>query len=251
MDSTHDPLLARLAGLATDAPDGLLGRIAARWTRAPSPVGELLVAFTDEGIVYARLEGEDFAASFRERFARPLLPAPRPPAGLLPALRSGRSSGLRFDLRDADDFQRDVLRAALTVPRGQVRPYSWIARLVGRPEAAREVASTLERNPVPVLIPCHRVVRADGAAGGHAFGRAAKEALLRAENVDLGEVRSLAEAGVLYLGSDTTGIVCFPTCHNARRITSAHRHGFHSVAQAERAGYRTCLHCRPGLAEAG
>ncbi|MCW2916039.1 MAG: cysteine methyltransferase [Actinomycetia bacterium] len=64
-------------------------------------------------------------------------------------------------------------------------------------------------------------------------------------------MRELAGGNVFYLGSDTTGIVCFPTCRNARRITPEHRHGFRSVTQAEAAGYRPCLHCRPGLAEIG
>ncbi|MFF5205573.1 methylated-DNA--[protein]-cysteine S-methyltransferase [Streptosporangium sp. NPDC000396] len=246
MGSNHDPLLAGLAALATDAPAGLLDRIAARWVRVPGPVGELLVAFTDQGIAYVRAGEEDFASSFRQRFARPLLPSDRPPAGLLPALRSGRTAGLRFDLRGMSEFQQAVLRAAQAIPRGQVRPYSWIARLIGHPDAVRAVGSALGRNPVPVLIPCHRVIRADGAAGGYVFGTETKEALLNAEGVPLGEVRELARENVFYLGSDTTGIVCFPTCHNARRITSAHRHGFRSLPQAEAAGYRPCLHCRPG-----
>jgi O-6-methylguanine DNA methyltransferase len=250
-NSDHDPLLAGLAALATDAPAGLLDRVAARWVRVPGPIGELFVAFTDHGIAYVRLNQEGLAASFRERFARPLLPADRPPAGLLPALRSGKAAGLRFDLRGLSEFQQEVLRAAQTIPKGQVRPYAWIARQIGRPKAVRAVGSALGRNPVPVLIPCHRVTRSDGAIGDYAFGSDTKESLLRGEEVDLDEVRELAGGNVFYLGSDTTGIVCFPTCHNARRITPEHRHGFRSVTQAEAAGYRPCLHCRPGLAEIG
>jgi O-6-methylguanine DNA methyltransferase len=250
MNFEHDPLLAGLAALATDAPAGLLDRVAARWVRVPGPIGELFVAFTDHGIAYVQLDEEgSAAASFRERFARPLLPADRPPAELLPALRTGRATGLRFDLRGMSEFQQDVLRAAQTIPRGQVRPYAWIARQIGRPKAVRAVGSALGHNPVPVLIPCHRVTRSDGAIGDYVFGTAAKESLLRTEDIDLDEVKELAKEHVFYLGSDTTGIVCFPTCHNARRITPAHRHGFRSVTQAEAAGYRPCLHCQPGLAE--
>ena len=258
-NSDHDPLLTGLAGLATAAPAGLLDQVVARWVRVPGPIGDLSVAFTDHGIAYVRItdhqdiEGHgaddraDFADSFRRRFARPLLPADRPPAGLLPALRSGKTTGLRFDLRGLTGFQADVLRAARTIPKGQVRPYAWIAREIGRPKAVRAVGSALAHNPVPILIPCHRVTRSDGSGGEYVFGSAAKERLLREENVDLDEIRSLARQDIFYIGSDTTGVVCFPTCHNVRRITPRHRHGFRAVAAAEAAGYRPCQSCRPGL----
>ncbi|MFG1709119.1 methylated-DNA--[protein]-cysteine S-methyltransferase [Nonomuraea sp. M3C6] len=241
---TQDPLLTGLAALAADAPDGLLDRIAARWVRVPGPIGELRVAFTDQGVAYVHT-GDGFAAAFRKRFGRPLLPAARPPAGLLPALRTGRSSGVRLDLRGLSEFQRDVLNAARTIPRGEVRPYAWIAARIGRPKAVRAVGTALARNPVPLLIPCHRVTRSDGVVGDYVFGSAAKERLLLAEGADLGRVRELAGERVFYLASDTTGVVCFPTCHNARRITPGHRHGFRSIAQARAAGYRPCRTCRP------
>jgi O-6-methylguanine DNA methyltransferase len=245
MTDNHDPLLTGLAALSADPPAGLLDRVAARWVRVPGPVGELTVAFTDHGIAYVRMDGEDFAGSFRARFARPLLPADRPPAGLLPALRTGKTARLRFDLRGLTEFQRDVLHAAQTIPRGQVRPYSWIAGQIGRPKAVRAVGSALGNNPVPVLIPCHRITRSDGVVGDYVFGPATKETLLRAEDVDLDGLRALARRQVFYLGSDTTGVVCFPTCQNARRITPEHRHGFRSLTAAAAAGYRPCQVCRP------
>ncbi|MFC4118431.1 methylated-DNA--[protein]-cysteine S-methyltransferase [Nonomuraea zeae] len=241
---TQDPLITGLAALTADPPDALLDRIAARWVSVPAPIGELRVAFTDQGVAYVHA-GEGFAQAFRKRFGRPLLAADRPPAGLLPALRTGRASGLRLDLRGLSDFHRDVLNAARTIPRGEVRPYSWIAAQIGRPTAVRAVGTALGRNPVPLLIPCHRVTRSDGVAGDYVFGPAAKERLLLAEGVDLDRVRELAGERVFYLASDTTGVVCFPTCHNARRITPRHRHGFRSIAQARAAGYRPCRTCRP------
>ncbi|MFC7590342.1 methylated-DNA--[protein]-cysteine S-methyltransferase [Nonomuraea antimicrobica] len=198
-----------------------------------------------------RARGEGFAETFRKRFARPLLPAVRPPAGLLPALRTGRLSGVRLDLRGASGFQREVLEVVRTIPRGEVRPYSWIAARVGRPKAVRAVGTALARNPVPLLIPCHRVTRSDGVPGDYVFGPSAKERLLLAEGVDLDRVRELAGRRVFYLASDTTGVVCFPTCHNARRITPAHRHGFRDLAQARAAGYRPCRTCRPAYEQAG
>lgn len=250
----HDVLTTELAALATDAPAGLLDRVAARWVRVPGPLGDLYVASTDQGIAYVRTDeavhGEEaiFAASFRKRFARPLLPATRPPAGLAPALRTGKTGSLRFDLRGSTDFEKAVLLSALTIPRGQIRPYSWIARQIGRPRAVRAVGSALARNPVPVLIPCHRVTRSDGTIGDYIFGSQVKQSLLHAEQVNLDEVRELARAGIYYIGSDNTGIVCFPSCPHGRRITTAHRHGFRTMDAATAAGYRPCLYCRPAAA---
>jgi O-6-methylguanine DNA methyltransferase len=238
-----------LTHLAVDAPAGLFDRIAARWVRVPGPTGDLYVATTDHGIAYVRTEaslaGAGFAASFAERFGRPLLPAERPPTGLLPALRTGRTGTLRFDLRGLPDFARDVLQATAQIPAGQVRTYAWLAEHIGRPRAVRAVGSALGRNPVPVLIGCHRVVRSDGAIGDYVFGPDAKRRLLQAEGVDLAEVRSLGRRGVHYLASDTTGVVCFASCPDARRITAAHRHGFPTIEAATDAGYRPCQHCRP------
>ncbi|WP_245667896.1 methylated-DNA--[protein]-cysteine S-methyltransferase [Actinomadura macra] len=246
-----DPLVDGLAGLVADAPDGLLDRIAARRVHVPGPLEDLQVAFTDHGIAYLRagMDEPAFTAAFRARFARPLLPAARPPAGLVPALRTGRLAGLRLDLRGLSDFEAAVLRAAAAIPRGQTRPYAWVARQAGRPKAVRAVGSALGRNPVPLLIPCHRVTRSDGAVGGYVFGAAAKERLLRAEDVDLEELAGLAARGVHLIGSDSTGIVCYPTCADARRITPAHRQGFRDLTAARAAGYRPCLHCRPGQPE--
>jgi O-6-methylguanine DNA methyltransferase len=245
----HDPLTDGLAGLAVDAPAGLLDRVAARWVRVDAPIGDVYVASTDHGVAYLRTGAgaEDFAASFRRRFGRPLLPADRPPAGLLPALRTGRPGDLRLDLRGLSAFESDVLHAAMTIPAGETRPYSWVAREIGRPRAVRAVGTALGHNPVPLLIPCHRVIRADGAIGQYVFGAPAKEVLLRGENVNVDEVRALAAGNVHFVGVDTTGVVCLPTCHNARRVAEAHRHGFRSVERAVAAGYQPCQDCRPAV----
>ncbi|MGH3673929.1 MAG: methylated-DNA--[protein]-cysteine S-methyltransferase [Pseudonocardiaceae bacterium] len=250
-----DPLLAALTRLATDPPADLLDRVVTRWITVPCSVGDLFVAFTDRGISYVRLAGaaesvEELLESYRSRFGRPLRRINRPPAGIMPALRTGRSRSLEFDLRGASDFEREVLRAAQEIPLGQTRPYAWVAREIGRPGAVRAVGSALGHNPVPVLIPCHRVTRSDGLSGDYVFGAQTKEALLRAEKVNLDEVRELARARIFYLGSDTTGIVCFPTCHHARRISPKHRRGFRTAGQAADAGYRPCRACRPGVVPA-
>lgn len=244
-------LPAALAGLADAAPSGLDDRVFTRWAIAPSRIGEVRVAFTTAGAQFVRpvadLDDDAFVAAYRLRFARPLRPVGRVPAGVGPSLRGRADARPALDLEAGTAFERDVLAATRRIPPGQVRPYGWVAREAGRPGAVRAAGSVLARNPVPLLVPCHRVVRADGALGAYLFGTGRKAELLRAEGADLDRIAALARAGVHYLASDTTGIVCFPTCRDARRITPAHRHGFASVADARSAGYRPCRTCRPAV----
>lgn len=246
-----DSVTGALAGLTAPAAPGLADRIFGSWLTAPSRLGTAFVAFTGAGVQFVRSaesvrgDAAAFAEAYRDRFGRPLRPADRAPAGLLAALRGTPVASPRLDLRGLSDFERDVLTATGHIPAGQTRPYGWVAREAGRPRAVRAVGSVLARNPVPLLVPCHRVVRADGLLGDYMFGPGHKEQLLRAEQVNIDEVATLARRGVHFLASDTTGVVCFPTCHNARRITAAHRHGFRAIGAAVAAGYRPCKHCRP------
>ena len=76
----------------------------------------------------------------------------------------------RLDLSGLTAFQRDVYRAARSIPPGEVRTYGEIARAIGRPRAARAVGSALGRNPIPLLIPCHRVVSSSDLGGFSAPG---------------------------------------------------------------------------------
>jgi O-6-methylguanine DNA methyltransferase len=86
-----------------------------------------------------------------------------------------------FDLDGVSNFTRRVLGAVQRIPRGETRSYEWLALNVGMPRAARAVGNALSANPLPLLIPCHRVVHADGSLGGYAFGSAMKQRLLRQE----------------------------------------------------------------------
>jgi O-6-methylguanine DNA methyltransferase len=246
-----DPVVAALGALRHTAPPALDDKLFAGWLTAPSRIGEVFVAFTPDGVQFVRStdsldrDPAAFAQAYRLRFGRPLRTADRAPAGLLPVLRGRRGPAPALDLSGLSAFERDVLAVTCTIPTGETRPYGWVAHEAGNPRAIRAAASVLARNPVPLLVPCHRVVRADGAIGRYLFGARHKETLLRGENTNLDDVTALARRGVHYLGSDTTGIVCFPTCHHARRITPAHRAGFATVADAVAAGYRPCRSCRP------
>ncbi len=97
------------------------------------------------------------------------------------ALESGVQEGLRFDLRGLSVFQQSVLEACATIPVGAVRPYGWIADELNKPGATRAVGTALAKNPIPLLIPCHRVVKSDGSIGNYAFGPEMKRDLLISE----------------------------------------------------------------------
>ncbi|HSF32297.1 MAG TPA: methylated-DNA--[protein]-cysteine S-methyltransferase [Candidatus Tectomicrobia bacterium] len=219
-----------------------------------TPIGRLFVAYTKHGVsAVMRAPSEaDFERQYRLRFGRQPRRTAEPPATLMRRLHrrvnGAKYSSPRLDLRHLSDFERAVLLKVLQIPRGEVRPYAWVAREIGSPKAVRAVGSALRRNPIPLVIPCHRVVRSDGSAGEYVFGSEAKRALLVAEGVDVEALDKLARSGTRYNGSDTTQVYCFPTCRNARRITERHRVSFGSVGEATAAGYRPCMVCRPARA---
>lgn len=86
------------------------------------------------------------------------------------------------DLEGCTDFQRDVWEAATSIPYGQLRNYKWIANRIGRPLASRAVGRALGSNRLPIVIPCHRVVRSDGGLGGYLGGLQMKEKLIKLES---------------------------------------------------------------------
>lgn len=96
-------------------------------------------------------------------------------------------AGLRtiFDLPLAPlgtPFQMEVWRAAQAIPYGETRSYAELAAMIGRPSAARAVGNALKRNPIAILIPCHRIVPSNGSLGGYAWGKEKKEVLLALEH---------------------------------------------------------------------
>jgi methylated-DNA-[protein]-cysteine S-methyltransferase len=87
----------------------------------------------------------------------------------------------KLDLQGSTDLQRKVWEAARQIPHGETRSYAWIARRIGNPAAARAVGQALGKNPLPIIIPCHRVVASDGSLGGFSGGLAMKKRLLALE----------------------------------------------------------------------
>ncbi|HSO28317.1 MAG TPA: methylated-DNA--[protein]-cysteine S-methyltransferase [Candidatus Sulfomarinibacteraceae bacterium] len=254
-----DPALeAGLARLAVKAPASLAAAtlvavgLADRYAELPSPIGSIVVAWNGRGISWVDRADDlaDFERRFAQRVGRPLAAADAVPADLVRAvtarLAGNRRVRVPLDLRGRTEFEVAVWMKALEIPRGEVRPYGWIAAEIGRPRAVRAVGTALAHNPVPLVVPCHRVVRSDGSIGQYSLGGpAAKRAVLAAEGLDPDELEAGARSGLRYLGSDSTHVVCLPSCHNARRITPRHRVPFRSLADAAAAGYRACRECRP------
>ncbi len=138
------------------------------------------------------------------------------------------------DLSSVAPFQATVLDLAAAIPFGAVISYAELARRAGHPRAARAVGNALGANPVPIIVPCHRVVRGDGTWGHYVFGGALKTRLLTLE-------RSIPAL----VGSETTRIVCRHGCAHEQRIRAEHRIVFASVDDARSVGYRACRVCRP------
>lgn len=96
-------------------------------------------------------------------------------------VNKGYASIKIYGFKKLTPFAKKVYKAALTIPIGEVRSYKWIAQKIGRPSATRAVGQVLKRNPWPLIIPCHRIIRADGQLGGYSAGKKKKITLLDLE----------------------------------------------------------------------
>jgi len=259
MTTTDTDVEAAMSALRTTAPTTLRPAVLAEvgladlYARFESPIGPLVVAWNGLGVCVVEAADDDdaFETSHLTRTGRTAYDAGELPTRLATAiarrLEGDRRVRIDLDLRGHTDFERDVWHKALEIPHGEVRPYGWIAAEIGRPKAVRAVGTALGHNPVPLIVPCHRVVRSDGMIGQYSLGGPEnKRSILRAEGLDPDGLESVARSGIRFVGSDTTHIVCLPTCHAAKRIASRHRVPFRSLDRATAAGYRTCRQCRPG-----
>ena len=172
-------------GLAAEA-EGLLD---VAYTTVDSPVGALLLAATPRGLVRVAYDVEDHDRvldTLSHRISPRVLRAPRrldAAARELDEYFGGRRRvfDLPLDLSLSAGFRQLVQRHLPEITYGQTRTYGQVAELVGNPRAVRAVGTACATNPLPVVVPCHRVLRADGAVGGYIGGTGAKKALLRLE----------------------------------------------------------------------
>jgi O-6-methylguanine DNA methyltransferase len=264
--TTFDPALAALtddapgalAGLAVAAPAHLADDVLVetghvdRMAPYPSPLGTLWIAWNGRGIAEVELaeDGDEAVARHALRSGRRTLRAEALPPALERSIARRLAGETRvripLDLRGRTPFEVAVWTKALEIPRGEVRPYGWIAAEIGRPKAVRAVGTALGHNPVPLIVPCHRVVRTDGTIGQYSLGGPRnKRTILAEEGLDPAAMEDAARRGERLSGSTTTRIVCWPTCRHARRVQDRYRVTFRSLREAGDRGYRPCKVCRP------
>ncbi len=269
--ATEQPLLDLAYRLWQTAPHGMIdpefratlrrrllrqkssaGEADERYAVLGTSIGQLHIAYRGRAICGVGLETDDAAFEqrcFRRRGVRPVRQI-EPPAWLVARVQDHLAGRRKFkgavDLSGLTSFQRRVLEKVREIPRGEVRPYGWVARAIGLPRAVRAVGTALGENPIPLLIPCHRVIRSMGGLGEYAAGGPAMKArILAFEGVDLAELGELARRRIQFRGSRNTHIFCLPTCYSRKHAKERHTVYFTSAEEARRAGYRPCKLCQP------
>jgi O-6-methylguanine DNA methyltransferase len=159
----------------------------------------------------------------------------------------GRPSALRLDLHQVvAPVAQLSLAKLLEIPYGEVRPHSWVARQIGRADAVDEVVSAVTTNPLPLLIPCHRVIRDDGHLGEFSLrDPARKKQLLEFEGLDVDRLEALAGRGVQFLADKTADTFHLPSCKLAPGLDEPETVEVRNAEEAHEARYEPCRRCRP------
>jgi methylated-DNA-[protein]-cysteine S-methyltransferase len=249
-----DPVLAR-AQLESRLAD--LRRRLVAFGVFTSPLGPILIARSEEGVSMVEyLESRSAAASRLARLA-----------GVDAVEDEGRTEALYRDLLEylegrrtrlewpldlrlvSSDFQRRVLQMTARLPYGAVTSYGHIAREIGEPRATRAVAQALRRNPLPIVIPCHRIIGSTGDLTGYAGHKVGlKQRLLALEGVPVAAEGALhIERQAMYVRYEALGEYCLPTCGALPSTPLAELTLFASRERAEAAGLTPCSDCRPDL----
>jgi len=165
------------------------GLIDAAFDLADTPIGTLLVAATDRGLCQISFDTDRGLDELSRHFGTRVLRVPRKldvTRRELDEYFEGRRTefGMPLDVRVAE-FNRVVLDELALVPYGQVTTYGTLATKVGHPRAARAVGVVMNRNPIPIVLPCHRVIGANGSLTGYGGGLDVKRALLQHEGAIL------------------------------------------------------------------
>ncbi len=161
------------------------------YTTFKSPVGEILATRTEKGlnfIAFPKSRWQRFLAALRKDKNVDLRRDEKKFSSVKKALKSyfsGKRVSFRerLDLTGATAFQKRVWQATDKIPAGQTKSYGWLARQVGGKNKARAAGAACGANPVPIILPCHRVIREDGSLGGYGAGLSFKRKLLKIEGV--------------------------------------------------------------------
>ena len=157
---------------------------------AESPVGDLLVAVTERGLARIAYRPDEALDELAGDFGARVLRLPRRTDSVRRELDEyfagrRREFDLEVDLSPVPEFQRQALHELAQVPFGEVTTYGALAAKVGKPGAARAIGGAMNRNPIPIVLPCHRVIGSNGSLTGYAGGLERKVKLLRLEGVSL------------------------------------------------------------------
>ncbi len=186
-----DPRRATYAKYAVARRAGLEKLVDVAYAHADSPLGPLVAAATSKGLVCLHYGDDDAALA---ELAKKISPRVMQVPGMLDDVRrqlddyfDGRRRRFEFpiDWRLMGDFQQRVLKATYRIPFGEVATYSDVAANAGAPAGSRAAGNALGANPIPIVVPCHRVVRTGGGLGGYTGGSHRKEFLLELEGVRL------------------------------------------------------------------
>jgi len=216
-----------------------------------SPLGQLLVAESDRGLAAIHFlftsGGERTLAMLRNKFDLIENEASARRIGAeIASVFEGDFSAMAHpvDLSLVEsEFQRRTYISLRKVPPGAVITYHGLAATVGHPDSPRAIGNTMASNPVPIFVPCHRVIRSDGTIGNYGGGVDNKIKLLRAEGFEVGRDLRLPSRAVM--GHRRTGIFCRPDCSAARRADPAEMLIFANARCAGHAGLRACKLCKP------
>jgi methylated-DNA-[protein]-cysteine S-methyltransferase len=159
------------------------------YTTFKSPIGEILVTRSDKGVnlvAFPRSKWQRFLVALKAAEDVDVTKDDRRFSSLEKQLKSyfaGKKVKFRepLDLTGGTAFQRRVWKAMLRIPSGQTKSYGWLARQVGGKDKARSVGTACGANPVPIIIPCHRIIRENGELGGYGGGVGVKRKLLKIE----------------------------------------------------------------------
>jgi len=223
----------------------------------PSPLGPLLIARTEDGVSLVQYLGSDGDVE-RSVLGRYTDLDAMEDSGAVEAFYrelldylEGRRTHLEWpiDLRlTRSEFHRGVLRATAAIPYGAVCSYAGIAYEIGKPTASRAVAQALRWNPLPIIVPCHRVVGSSGALTGYAGDKLdLKRRLLTVEGVSTAG-GALMPRSSMYVSMPGETSYCLPTCTWIPGVDHPHRFLLFGLRErAEAAGLAPCTDCRPDL----
>jgi len=250
-----DALVDRMLTVARPRLRRALQRIARPQVRVGivnSALGRLLIADGPRGLLavkYLDSSGDDGTlAELRQKYD--VVEAPAVAAQIADEIDRFLAGDLdavvhrKIDLSLVESaFQRRALKRLCTVPPGSVVTYATLAAAIGAPSSQRAVGNTMASNPLPVYVPCHRVIRSDGTIGNYGGGVDRKLKLLRAEGFNAGRARRLPGSAVY--GHWMSRIFCRPACSAVQRADRKRWLIFGDAAHARGAGLRACKLCHP------